>query len=247
LPYVETHFHLLPAVDDGPRTIEESVALAAAAVADGTRTVIVTPHVHPAHVVDTSEIPERVRWLADRLHNERIQLSILPGGELEHTMVERLDQRSLDVIAHGPRGWRWLLVEAPFDGLSESFTAATDELRERGFAAVIAHPERVEPSSATRAVLEHEVSCGSVLQLTAGAFLGVYGAPMRDTALELLRWAPQAVIASDAHGLHRMPMLRKAVAALAAAGVPDPGGFAAELPSRLLERGIVAGPDRLAA
>lgn len=39
MPFVELHFHLLPAVDDGPRTTEESLALAVAATADGTRTV----------------------------------------------------------------------------------------------------------------------------------------------------------------------------------------------------------------
>jgi protein-tyrosine phosphatase len=67
MDYVELHFHLLAGVDDGPRSLEESVDLAAAAVADGTRLVIATPHVHPAHVTDLTLIGERVRELADRM------------------------------------------------------------------------------------------------------------------------------------------------------------------------------------
>jgi tyrosine-protein phosphatase YwqE len=58
---VELHFHPLPGVDDGPRTLGEAVALARLAVADGTGLVTCTPHVH---LVDVSSLPERVAVLA---------------------------------------------------------------------------------------------------------------------------------------------------------------------------------------
>jgi protein-tyrosine phosphatase len=247
LEFVELHFHLLPDVDDGPRTAQESVALAAAAVADGTRTVVVTPHVHPAHITDPTEIAEHVHVLSGRLEREQIELSLLPGGELEHSMVERLSQRDLSLIAHGPPGRRWLLVEAPFDGLGVSFTAATDELRARGFGVVVAHPERAERSRSTDAALEHELTRGSAFQLTASSLTGANGDSMRATAFRLLAAAPLAVIASDAHGLHRMPALRRAVAALAAAEVADPQRFAGAAPRRLLEHGLVPGLPAIAA
>jgi protein-tyrosine phosphatase len=56
--------------------------------------------------------------------------------------VGRLGQAELETIASGPPGRRWLLVEAPFDGLGDGFMVATGELRARGFGVVIAHPER---------------------------------------------------------------------------------------------------------
>ena len=56
-------------------------------------------------------------------------------------MVDRLSHRELDAIAQGPAGRRWLLLEAPFDGI-RGYTEAADELRDRGFAVVVAHPER---------------------------------------------------------------------------------------------------------
>jgi protein-tyrosine phosphatase len=247
LSFTEIHFHLLPGVDDGPRSVDESLELAAAAVADGTRTVIVTPHVHPAHITDPGEIPERMTALADRLRRKRIGLSLVPGGELEYTMVERLLQAELEQIAHGPRGRRWLLFEAPFDGLGEPFTAAADELRHRGFGIVLAHPERTEVTPETNAALEHELARGTVLQLTASAFTGAHSRPVRDAALRLLRTAPRAVIASDAHGCARPPALRDAVAALSTAGEPDPRRYAASVPQALLTHGLAAGPAMLAA
>jgi protein-tyrosine phosphatase len=242
MSYVEVHFHLLPGVDDGPTSIEESLALAAAAVADGTRTVVATPHVRTEFVSDPTEVPVRVQELVDRLRRERIRLDVLPGGELALELVGSLTARQLEAIAHGPAGRRWLLLEAPFDGLEPGFTAAADELRERGFAVVVAHPERALRTRATLAALEHEVESGSALQLNAWSFAGLYGGRVRTEALRLLRWAPRAVIASDAHGEARMPALRLALGALAAAGERDPGRFAGAIPRALLEQGVAVRP-----
>jgi protein-tyrosine phosphatase len=247
MTYAELHFHLLPGLDDGPRTIDESIVLAHAAVADGTSVVVATPHVHPAHVTDPAEIREQTQMLGGRLRSAGIELKVLPGGELEHSMVERLSQRDLELIAQGPPDRRWLLLEAAFDGLGDDFTAAADELRARGFGVVLAHPERAEPSAQTQAALEHELAHGSALQLTAGSLTGTNGEEVRQLAFELLRAVPLAAIASDAHGLHRLPALSKAIVSLAAAGVPSPRRFAAEIPRGLLDQGLSAGWTTLAA
>src|SRR5437762_1166188 len=61
MSYADIHFHILPGVDDGPSSMDESVALAAAAVADGTRTVVATPHVRPGCITALSDLPDRVR------------------------------------------------------------------------------------------------------------------------------------------------------------------------------------------
>jgi protein-tyrosine phosphatase len=245
--YTELHFHLLPGLDDGPRTLEESLSLARAAVAEGTGVVVATPHVHPSYVTDPAEIHEHVQVLAGHLWAAEIELLVRPGGELQHSMVERLSQRDLELIAQGPRGRRWLLLEAPFDGLDADFTAAADELRARGFGIVLAHPERSEDSAQTRSALDYELDRGTVLQLTAGSITGSNGEMMRQLTLELLRSAPMAVIASDAHGLHRMPALSKAIVSLAAAGVSAPSRFALELPRWLLEHGVPVDAPALAA
>lgn len=236
--YVEIHFHLLPGVDDGPSTIEQSIELAAAAISDGTSTVVSTPHVHSELFTDPREIGERTARLNERLRHERLPLTVLPGGELDHRVVGRLTQSELDLIAQGPPGSRWLLMEAPFSGLRDDYNAVADELRARGFAVVVAHPERADFTADTDAVLAHEIERGSVLQLNAASVAGESSLGERDTALRLLRDARRAVIASDAHGSKRMPALTPALEALAAAGWSNPSRFVDTIPRALLECGL---------
>jgi protein-tyrosine phosphatase len=238
MSHVEIHFHLLPGVDDGPANLEESVELAAAAVADGTRTIVTTPHVHPLHITDPEEIRDRVHELTARLQRERVGLQVRPGGELADGMVAGLSERQLEAIAQGPPGRRWLLLEAPFRGMDDDYLAAAAELRERGFAVVIAHPERAMIGRCARAALEHELAAGSPIQLTAWSFAGLYGERVRTIALRLLRTAPHVVISSDAHGGARMPSLRLALDALAASGEPGRERHMAGIPRALLEHGL---------
>ncbi len=244
----EIHFHLLPGIDDGPSTMEESVALAAAAAAEGTRTVVATPHIHPNFVTDPGTVAARVREVQDRLTAERIPIKVRRGGELDLAMPERLSDAQLEAVAHGPQGRRWVLLEAPLRGLEDDYTVVADELRERGFAVVVAHPERsfVRPQAAMRAV-EHELAAGSALQINAWSVAGLYGERVRANAVGLLRRAPRAVIASDAHNEVRMPALGLALDALSGAGVEDPARLMSSDPLGLLERGLAVAPGALAA
>jgi protein-tyrosine phosphatase len=239
--FVELHFHLLPGVDDGPESLAESVALARAARADGTAIVVATPHIHPDYLTDTADVGGLTREVTARLRREGVALSVLPGGELAHTMVGRLDQPALERIAQGPPGRRWLLLEAPFDGLGANFTAAAHELRARGFGMVIAHPERIADGPQTRLRLDRERALGSMVQVTADAISGAHGENVRRRALDLIRAPGVAVIASDAHGPQRPPALRAALASLAAGGERDAGRFSGTAPRMLLTRGLAPG------
>ena len=246
--YAELHFHLLPGIDDGPSSMKESVSLATAAAAEGTRTVVTTPHIHPSFVTDPWTLAARVREVQDRLTAERIPITVRCGGELDLAMPERLSDAQLEAVAHGPHGRRWVLLEAPLRGLEDDYTVVADELRERGFAVVVAHPERSfnHPEAARRAV-EHELAAGSALQINAWSVAGLYGERVRANAVALLRRAPRAVVASDAHGAARMPALGLAVEALSGAGVDDPVRLMSSDPLELLERGLAVAPGALAA
>ena len=139
---VEIHFHALPGLDDGPSTIDESVALLRAAAADGTGTVVATPHVRSDFVTDVRDLDERVRKLQCAAFAAGLGTDLRRGAELGHEMVWRLTQRELETLAQGPPDARWMLVETPFKPFDDFFHAATDELRDRDFEVVMAHPER---------------------------------------------------------------------------------------------------------
>jgi len=241
-PAVELHFHLLPGVDDGPATMDDSLELARATVSEGTGTVVATPHVRPDFVDDVWQLPGRVAELRAVLAAEGVPLTVLCGAELGHMMVGRLGQAELELLAQGPAGGRWLLVEAPFEGIGEDFHEATSELRERGFGVLVAHPERSADAAHDGARgLRRELAAGSLAQLNALSLTGDHGGQARAAALALAREGLAAVVASDAHGPTRPPALAAAAARLASASGSD---LARRLthsgPRTLLARGIAS-------
>jgi protein-tyrosine phosphatase len=218
---VDLHFHLLPGVDDGPSVIEESVALAWAAVADGTATVVATPHVRSDFLTEVGELGERLHDLRAALWADGLPLEVRIGAELGHEMVGRLSQHELETIAQGPPGARWLLVEAPFEGIGEDFHAATAELRSRGFGVVIAHPERSADAALDGASgLLRELAAGSLAQVNAMSLTGGHGCDAERAARELVAEGLVAVVASDAHGPTRPPALGLACQEMLVHGTP---------------------------
>jgi protein-tyrosine phosphatase len=237
----DLHFHLLPGVDDGPGDMPEALELAQAAVAAGTGTVVVTPHVRPDFVTDPLELPARVDELRAALAAERIALELHCGGELGHDLVGMLAQHELEAIAQGPATGRWLLVETPFEGFTARFHEATDELRDRGFGVVIAHPERTAAAATEGAqALRRELALGSVAQVNAQSLTGRHGEEALHAGHALVRAGLIALVASDAHGLARPPSLRPAFAALLR-GTTDSrtaSKLVRERPWQLLARGL---------
>jgi protein-tyrosine phosphatase len=238
---VDIHFHILAGVDDGPDSMDQSIDLAAVAARERTGTIVATPHVRPDCLTDVHELPDRVDELRDNLRRAGVDVDVEVGAELGHPMVGRLRQSDLDTIALGPPGCRWLLVEAPLDGFTPEFSEATDELRDRGFAAVVAHPERAAGDVAAReAAIRHELAHGSVLQINAWSIAGRHGGEAQALARRLLSERHPAVLASDAHGGWRMPALELGVTH--ARDVRAVGGHAERLvraaPRQLLEKGV---------
>ena len=238
----DIHFHLLPGVDDGAANLEETVELARLAEADGTGMIVATPHVRSEFVTDVSDLPDRVAEVRARLRLEEIAVEVRCGGELGHDMVSRLSQSDLETIAVGPPGSSWILLEAPFEGLGEELHAAADELRDRGFAVVLAHPERSAVLMADNAAgLRRELAAGSLLQVNAWSLAGGYGAEAERHALWLVGSGVVTCLASDAHPGWRGPALgvglEKASWALARARARI---LTDSAPRALLERGAPA-------
>jgi protein-tyrosine phosphatase len=242
MAYADLHFHLLPGVDDGPADMDASVELARTAVADGSTTVVVTPHVRAdLGLTDPVEIHARVLELRGALAAADIPLELRCGGELGHDLIGGMRQSELELLAQGPSGARWLLVETPFHGIGRDFHAATSELRDRGFGVLIAHPERsadasLDGSSGLRAELE----AGSLAQLNALSLTGDHGEEACSAAWELIAEGLVAVVASDAHGPTRPPALSLARRTLLEVGVSPraTAGLVGSTPHRLLALGI---------
>src|SRR5213080_4939527 len=79
---IDLHTHILPGLDDGARTLEESVAMARSAVADGIRVVAATPHVRDDYPTRAIEMEQGLAQVREALALEGIALEVLPGGEI---------------------------------------------------------------------------------------------------------------------------------------------------------------------
>lgn len=239
--YTDLHCHLLPAVDDGPDTMAESLAYAAEAVAAGTSTIVATPHVE---LVDVAELSDRVDELKAALAREGIDLDVRRGGELKPFTIPELSDADLELIAHGPPGARWLLYEVPFHGADDEFVAGAHELRDRGFGLLLAHPERSRGmvDGGGLAVIERLVADGAAVAANTGPLIGREGTERRRAAEHLLNRCVPTVLATDAHAPSRPYTLAMAAeAAERVTGRSDRARrLAVETPARLLADGLAA-------
>ncbi|HEV7234963.1 MAG TPA: CpsB/CapC family capsule biosynthesis tyrosine phosphatase, partial [Ktedonobacteraceae bacterium] len=107
---IDTHLHILPGVDDGPDTLEETVALARALVQEGVRSAIATPHYNDEFPRrSASEIRARVNDAQQALDRQNIPLRLFAGHEalIKPGLVEDIQSGRLATL----NGSRYLLLE----------------------------------------------------------------------------------------------------------------------------------------
>ena len=195
---IDLHFHLLPGVDDGPPDLEASLALARAAAAAGTRTIVATPHIDRRWGVDPDSVPGAVDRMRATLRDAHVELDVRPGGEVDLYRLADLRPEQLDAVRLG--GGPYLLLECPHsDARGTGFPDAVARLRRRGEAIVLAHPERAPGFLRRPDDLAGLVEAGVLCSITSSALLGRFGGPVRDFALRLLREGLVHNVASDAH------------------------------------------------
>jgi protein-tyrosine phosphatase len=201
MSYVDLHLHLLPGVDDGAKDERDALAYARRLAQEGVREVTVTPHISPAWKLEVASIPGRVAVLQCLIDEQRLGIRLHAGGELHPSMALGLTDAELAVLAQGPAGSRWLLLEPPFSGVDETFVAVCDGLRARGYGLVIAHPERAGNllEDGGLDLLRAQLGAGAVLQINVCSLLGNHGLRVQETAVHLLRNGLSYAIASDAH------------------------------------------------
>jgi protein-tyrosine phosphatase len=217
---IDLHCHPLPAIDDGPPTMADAVALARVARDEGIETLVATPHVTtglPEN--DGPRIAAAVAQVAEALAGEGIAVELVPGAEVTAGRALELGDAELRALRLG--SGPWLLLECPLSPVgARQFPAAARAVAERGFRIVLAHPER-SPAflGKPRGALAPLVEDGMVAQVTAGALVGRFGRRVRDAALELLRAGLVHNVASDAHdAVGRSPSI---AAELEAVGYAD--------------------------
>ena len=189
---IDLHCHILPGVDDGPATMEDSIAMARQAAADGIDTVCATPHIRHDHDVRIRELASRAEALNAELHGAGVDVTIGAAGEVAETAVDGLSDDELRTVALSER---WVLLEPAPGPLGDSLVAAAERLGRRGYRAVIAHPER-HPGVDMAARLAVLVRSGCLVQATAAL---IAEGPASEPLLGLARQGLVHVLGSDSH------------------------------------------------
>jgi protein-tyrosine phosphatase len=199
---IDIHLHILPGVDDGPKTVEEATVLAKALVQEGIHTAIATPHYNDLFPQRPArEIKERVHDLQQVFDCQKIPLRLFAGHEalIKYGLVEDIQAGRLATLNES----RYLLLELWNNNWLPETERVIFELRAFGLVPIIAHPERYR-------VIQHDphrlaalLQQGALAQLTAGSLVGTGGRAAQHCAEILLKKGLIHCIASDGHALHK--------------------------------------------
>lgn len=191
-------------MDDGPATLEDSLALLRVAHAEGATTVVATPHVSPRYATTPEQIEAGVAELAPLSPVE-----LLAGAEVAHEPALELPDEVLRRLTLGDSST--ILLESPLSpSVGPVFERAFDSLVERGYRVLLAHPERAPLFIGNPSRLRALVDRGALCSITAQALSGRFGQGPKWFAFELLRDGLVHSVDSDAHdAVGRKPGLRE--------------------------------------
>ena len=207
---VDIHHHLLPGLDDGPNTMEASIAMARLAVAEGITHVICSPHANGHYEFDPAVNAAKTEELRTRLAEQNIPLKLGSGCDF-HLSFDNVKRAQVDPARFSINGLGYLLVEVPDYGLPPGLTETFYELQLAGLTPILTHPERNPTLQNEPNRLIDWLRGGVLIQVTADSLTGHKGRHAERMAHDLLekRWVH--FLATDAHNAtSRPPRLRDA-------------------------------------
>jgi protein-tyrosine phosphatase len=203
----EVHYHLLYGVDDGPETLEESLALAEASISEGVTHIIATPHANNEYPFQPEVNRARLEQLKDLL-GDRLTLGL--GCDF-HLSYENIQDLIKNPTKYSINGGQYLLVEFPDFGIPPSILDTFYAMQVAGVVPILTHPERNPTLIANPNRIAEWIRCGCLVQVTAGALIGRFGRRSEHMAHELVQKNWVHLIASDAHNLRgRSPKMARA-------------------------------------
>ena len=201
---VDIHHHLLWGLDDGPKDLETSLAMARASAADGVTHIVCTPHANGKFTYDSAINQARLAELQARLQAESIPLTLGLGCDF-HLSYDNIQDAKADPTRFSVNGLGYLMVELPDYALPAQLNETFYELQLSGLIPVLTHPERNPTLQADQSRLTEWMRGGMLVQVTADSVIGKMGRTAEKMAHDLLskRWVH--FLATDAHDTQRRP------------------------------------------
>lgn len=213
---IDTHCHLLPGLDDGPKNLAEAMVMARSAVEQGITHVLCTPHYNQRYCPSPAQVIQTVQGMQAELKRAQIPLTLFEGHEIFLT-----DQLPTEVAGGAVLGAdvknHYLLVELPSGSVPVYTETVLYHLVQNGHRPVIVHPERNLVLQNDWQEVEKLLNIGCLMQVTAPSLVGTFGRCASEAAWQMLSAGQVHLIASDAHGLGKRAFyLKEAYATIAA-------------------------------
>lgn len=214
---IDLHVHILPGIDDGPQSLEDSLEMARVAVADGITTMVATPHlfrrksVNPKDLNRPDDILRAVSHFNEKLSEEGIELTVLPGCEIPlfPEIIQFVDEGRIVTLNDGQR---YICLEMPDTVIPPATEDIIFQLNSRGLTPIITHPERNPVFYEMPNKLTRLISLGCLAQITARSLTRGFGWGVSRFTKRLVREGLVQVMASDAHSVaHRPPVMGNAL------------------------------------
>jgi protein-tyrosine phosphatase len=194
---VDMHSHVLPGIDDGAQTVEDSIALVKKMMAVGIKKIIATPHIMVDFYRNNAQtIGNALEILKSELKKQQIDIDIEAAAEhyFDETFEPRIDKKELMVF-----GDNHVLFEFSFINLPPNYIQVIQKLVNLGYKPILAHPERYPYMTMDQYKMVHSWGCD--FQLNTISLTGYYGKETKATAESLIDNQLIDYIASDMHHL----------------------------------------------
>jgi tyrosine-protein phosphatase YwqE len=203
---VDMHSHLIPGIDDGSKTMGESLELLSRLYSLGFRKVITTPHIMSEYYRNTPEIIQL--GLEDlRKAIKSIGIDIKVDAAAEYYM----DEIFLEKIKDGEQmlsfGDGYILVETGFINKPQMFLDIIFQLEMAGYKPVLAHPERYQYLISDKVLQEELIDRKLLFQVNLLSLTGFYSKPIKDFSEMLIERKIVAFLGTDCHNSRYLDML----------------------------------------
>ena len=195
---IDIHSHIIPEVDDGSRSLEESIDMIKIANKKGIKIIVTTPHyMTNNYEFKREELESKVHYINEVLKANNIDTEILLGQEImmDINVFDLLDKG----IIGGINNSRYILIEFNMDIELTNFDGIIKKFKDRGYIPVIAHPERYRYVINNIDIVKKWVKSGALMQMNLGSVSGIHGKLAQKTVIKLLNENLIHLCGSDSH------------------------------------------------
>ncbi|WP_076419913.1 CpsB/CapC family capsule biosynthesis tyrosine phosphatase [Colwellia sp. UCD-KL20] len=200
---IDIHSHILPAIDDGARSLDEALDMLRIAIDQGVTTQVLTPHIHIGRFNNTKQhIEQEFTIFKEQVNAANLPIKLLLGAEL------RIGPEIMQLINNDSVPWlgevgsqRTFLLEFPRTEVPFGSDNLVHWLLSKNCLPIIVHPERNSTFLHNRDKLQTFIDLGCPLQITASSITGKFGSDVQEMTEQLLIENKVSAIASDCHNL----------------------------------------------